>query len=165
MQGWALVEQQLELLARWIPVIEGRAASLERAARSATVSNGRGDFVDEKHHELQRALVISDRLRRLRLLPHGERHVVVLEFVFLVSGAEWRRRSDPRLDGGGVAEAVGRRFANPAVVTRWDAHSQRSLRRALPRKYGQELLEAAIAAYEQVFRHDREAEDAQARGT
>jgi len=144
---WAVVERDMDLLARWLPVIQGRAAPLERVARSGCLDRGRGEFVDERSHELRRALAVHERLVRVRALPEGERHLVVLRYVFLESGAEWRCRVDPRLDGGGVAEAVGRRFAEPAVGARWAALPQRSLRKALPRKYGEALLDEAIEAY------------------
>lgn len=147
MARWAMVERDMDLLARWLPVIDGRAAPLERVAQSGRVEQGRGEFVDERNHELRRALAVHGRLGRVRALPEGERHLVVLRYVFLESGAEWRSRVDPRLDGGGVAEAVGRRFADPAVAARWAAHPQRSLRKALPRKYGEALLDEAIEAY------------------
>ncbi len=146
---WSMVERDMDLLARWRPHLEGHAAQLERAARSGRVDKGRGDFVDDRHHELRRALAVHARLCRLRQLPGGERHVVVLQFVFLESGAEWRRRADPRLDGGGIAEAVGRRFAEPSVAARWAGLPQRALRMALPRKYGRDLLDAATEAYAQ----------------
>jgi hypothetical protein len=137
----------MDLLARWLPVIDGRAAPLERVARSGRVDRGRGELIDERNHELRRALTVHGRLGRVRALPGGARHLVVLRYVFLESGAEWRSRVDPRLDGGGVAEAVGRRFADPAVAARWATHPQRSLRKALPRKYGESLLDEAIEAY------------------
>ena len=147
MARWAMVERDMDLLARWRSFIEGRAAPLERVVQSGRVDRGRGEFVDERHHDLRRALIVHGRLNRVRALPQGERHLVVLQFAFLESGAEWRRRVDPRLDGDGVAEAVGRRFADPAVAARWAAHPQRSLRKALPRKYGRALLDEAIEAY------------------
>ncbi len=154
MAHWARVERDLDLLARWLPFLEGRAAPLERVAPSARIDGGRGEFADERNHELRRALDVKGRLRRVRALPDGKRHLVVLRFAFLESGAEWRKRADPGLDGGGVAEAVGRRFADPAVAARWARLPQRSLRKALPRKYGQMLLDGAVEAYAQCAAED-----------
>ena len=152
---WREVERDMELLARWASLIEGSSAPLERAARSGRVDKGRGDGIDDRHHDLRRALAVLRRLGRLRASPGGERHAVVLRFAFLESGAEWRKRVDPRLDGGGLAEAVGRRFAEPTVAARWASHPQRSLRKALPRKHGQGLLDEAVAGYARCAAEER----------
>lgn len=160
---WFMVERDLELLARWLPVIEGRAASLEPVTRGGAVDKGRGDLIDDRHCDLRRALVIHGRLCRLRALPEGELHLAVLRFVFLESGEVWRRRADPLLDGGGIAEVVGRRFAEPVVAARWATLPQRALRRALPRKYGQGLLDAATEAYARAVAKDAQTEPERAR--
>lgn len=149
------VERDLELLARWGPVLEGRAASLDPRARTLH-TEGRADFIDEQHLSLHRALQVDARLRRLRASADGELHVAVLRFVYVEGGPEWRKRVDPRADGQGLAAAVGRRFAPPEVVSAWERHSARSLRRTLPAKYGAPLLQRAIDAYTELARSERE---------
>jgi hypothetical protein len=151
---WYEVERDMELLARWAPLIEGSSAPLERAARSGRIDKGRGDVIDDRHYELRRALTVHRRLGRLRALPDGERHLVVLRFAFLESGAEWRKRVDPRLDGGGLAEAVGRRFVEPKKAAEWAKLPQRALRKALPRMHGQKLLDGAVGAYARCVRDE-----------
>ncbi len=140
------VEGDMETLARWRSVMEGRAASLERVPSAAT-AGGRPDFIDARSHDVRRALRARERLRTLGLARDGTLHAAVLEFVYVTSGVEWRRRVDPLGDGRGVAEQVGLRFAPPEVVAGWSAMPRRGLRRTLPTRFGRELLDAAIDAY------------------
>lgn len=124
----------LELLARWLPTIEGRGMSIEPHIRGAR--DGRSDSTDERHHELQRALAAH---RHLETIPERSREV--LRYAYVRLGAEARGREES------LHDALGWAFVTKAQKAKWLA-LPKALKREAPRKHGRELLIAACAAWE-----------------
>ncbi len=124
----------LEHLARWLPTIEGRAMSIEPQIRGTR--DGRSDSVDERHHELQRAIAAH---RKLDTLPERQREV--LRYAYVRLGAEARGREES------LHDAIGWAFVTKEQRAKW-LKLPTALRREAPRRHGRELLIAACAAWE-----------------
>jgi hypothetical protein len=125
----------LELLARWLPTIEGRGMSIEPQIRGSA-RDGRSDSTDERHHELQRALAAH---RYLETLPERSREV--LRYAYVRLGAEARGREES------LHDAIGWAFVTKAQKQKW-LKLPKALKREAPRRHGRELLIAACAAWE-----------------
>lgn len=127
--------RDLEQLARWLPVIEGRAMSIEPQVRGSA-RDGRSDAVDERHHELQRAIAAH---RYLETLPERSREV--LRYAYVRLGPEARLKDEL------LHDKVGWAFVTKTQKAKW-LLLPKALKREAPRKHGRELLIAACAAWE-----------------
>lgn len=129
--------RDLEQLARWLPVIEGRAMNPEPQVRGSA-RDGRSDAVDDHHHALQRAIAAQ---RRLRAMPQAVYSVLL--FAYVTCGPELRARlSDWYFEIGLASVSVEQR-------AKW-AKLPKALAKQVPRLRGEKLLIAACAAWERL---------------
>lgn len=134
-------EWDLELLARWLPTIEGHAAALLRTSRSAR--DGRPDNVDERSHELARAIRVSARMASLDL---GDR--AVLWVAFVATGQQARMEVDAgREPFSRFDEKIGHMFVDRERRLWWLVNPATSQTRDAARRLGRELRERASKAY------------------
>lgn len=127
--------RDLEQLARWLPTIEGRAMSIEPQVRGSA-RDGRSDAVDERHHELQRAIAAQ---RRLIGMPQPV--YAVLMFAYVTCGPELRSRMSE------WHEAIGLASVDEEQRAKWKL-LPRGLAKQVPKIRGEKLLVAACAAWE-----------------
>ncbi len=125
----------LEVLSRWLPVLLGRAAGLERGIVSGRVPTTRPDHVDDQHHALDAASATLARLEALYASGDDGRCAVVVLWGAYVRGD---------LDG----EAAGLLLAERAVRRAWLRSDKAGLRHQLPRTEGEALVKAARELYE-----------------
>lgn len=147
--------KDLDRLAKpwWYRHFYGRGVNLEPTIR-ATGENAVA--VDEaKGFERTELAAIHARFESLRT-GDGRLHYQVLRFVFLDHAPEQRmpaatlvqQHEDERAQlSEAFLENLGWAFATPAQRKRWRGHKG-ALAHSLPRKFGEKLYQAAIAAYE-----------------
>ena len=137
----------LDCLARWLPVIEGRALELRPPHETTGPRHdGRPDGIDERDRELRRAIEVLERLEAVAAGPEGARHVVVLAYCYLWMGPEERRTWE--LKFGGLDARVGLVFAPQRQRMAWPLNPAHTIGTAAAARAGAELREAAVAAYE-----------------
>jgi hypothetical protein len=175
-------KRDLEILARWLVALEGRATAIEPTIRSGRALNGRADHVDRAHAELAYAVRVLDRVASL---PRP--HALALLYVYLWCGAETRGEED----GGAVRSEwttrfdvhLGEVFAAPHTRLGWLVNPVRSQAKDAARRAGRTAREQAVAAYQgagaaatapptwlatardEISRHVRANHDAQRAGT
>jgi hypothetical protein len=135
--------QALDLLAEWLPQIEGKAFA---PGSGGGRPDGRPDAVDQHHRELASAMAALQRLDALARAPGGEQHVLVLAFLYLHLGPQERvriARSYEQLDG-----RVGYVFAERERRQTWLQNPAPSQGHVAAQRLGKRLREAATVAYE-----------------
>lgn len=142
------VEIDMPLLARFLPAIEGHAASTEPTVRSGSARNGRSDSVDNHAREHALAVEIHKRVDGLRATEAGRMHCAVLRFAFLDRGVERGAKYAERTKREARAEEVGMAFATPAIRQKWREDPSRILKGGAPGRLGRRLLDEATRAYE-----------------
>lgn len=139
------LEGDMEALARWLPVLFGRAVNYDAQGGGTPLHGQRNDHIDAHHRDRRGGLRVAlQTLARLEALVAAEqdRHARVLWFAFGQCGPELVLRHK-----GGRADLVAEHFATKEQKARWESRKSRVLRGVGPARYGQELLRGAVAAY------------------
>jgi hypothetical protein len=144
---------EMTLLARWRRVMLGHASDPcpqvvgdgNTGGGMAHAMNGRPDHIDERNHELRRALAADERLTAMRARSgEGVRYASVVWAAFGHRGEELNMRES-------CAKAMATEFAKAGELKRWreaDAKRDDLGGDVLLIAFGNDLLGAAIDAYE-----------------
>lgn len=142
----AAASKDLEHLARWLPVIEGRALVVApRRADLAPRHDGRADSIDANDHALRRALEVLNRLEVLAASVEGPRHLLVLAYCYLWMGEVERAAWGAKF--GGLDARIGMVFAAHRQRMAWLLNPAHTMGTMAAARSGAELREAAERAY------------------
>jgi hypothetical protein len=138
--------EDLERLARWLPVLEGRALEVRPPHGAVSARHdGRPDAIDAHDHDLRRAIAALERLEALAAGADGGRHVLVLAYCYLWLGPQ--ERHVWAVQFGGLDARIGLVFATRAQRMAWLLNPARTMGTMAAARWGTELREAAEQAY------------------
>jgi hypothetical protein len=138
--------RDLELLAGWLPVLEGRALDLRpRRDGGAGRLEGRDDRIDARTASLRAALAALARLEAVAAAYATASHTLVLAYAYLVTGPAERAQWDGRY--GGFDARLAMVLTTTSQRRAWLLNPAHSMATEAARSTGAALRTAAEAAY------------------